>query len=79
MSKKRLPPTENATERQLPPDSQLEHLLAEGERWAKCPKCKAPQTGIILRAGKLWCADSELLGYVCCRCGQTIHWGRRGR
>ena len=52
------------------------------ERQVKCPACGYVQHAIIVIDGKLYAAGdenvgSQIVGYVCPNCGQTIHWGVR--
>jgi DNA-directed RNA polymerase subunit RPC12/RpoP len=52
--------------------------MTDETRPVRCPICKHEQTGLIVRKGRLWSGNVQVLGYVCQGCGRTIHWGIRG-
>ncbi len=52
--------------------------MSDESRPVRCPICKHEQNGLLIRQGRLWSGETQVLGYVCQRCGRTIHWGIRG-
>jgi len=47
------------------------------ENHPKCPRCGAVQLRLVLRKGRLYATDCEIIGYICGKCGKPVHHGAR--
>lgn len=45
---------------------------------ARCPQCGSLEGGLTIQNGRLLAGTVAVTGYVCSKCGKTVHWGARG-